>query len=135
MHPVPINWLAFAAAVAARVVIGMIWYSPLLFGRAFSALTGRSSQEIQAGLPLSIASDIIGAAVMAFILAHAVYYAGAQTWLYGAVVGLFNWLGFVVVTQVALVMYEKRPMRLFLINVAQWGLVLAVMGAIFAGWR
>ena len=135
MHPIPFNWLAFAAAVAARVVIGMIWYSPPLFGRAFSQLTGRSAQDIQAGLPLSLLSDVIGAAVMAFILAHAVYYAGAASWLFGAVVGLLNWLGFIVVTQVALVMYEKRPMRLFLINTAQWGVVLAVMGAIFAGWR
>src|SRR5579862_5806377 len=102
MHPIPINWLAFAAAVVARVAIGMAWYSPIAFGKAFAQLTGRTPQEIRAGLPLSILSDVIGALVMAFILAHAVYYAGAQTWLYGAIVGLFNWLGFVVVTQVAL---------------------------------
>jgi len=135
MHAATVDWFAFAAAIVARVAIGMAWYSPRAFGQAFAALTGRSAEEIQAGLPRAILTDIVGAAAMAFVLAQAVSYADAHTWVLGVLVGLLAWLGFVVVTQAALVMHEKRSMALFLINTAQWGVVLAAMGAIFAAWR
>jgi Protein of unknown function (DUF1761) len=130
-----INWLAFAAAAVARVIIGMAWYSPIAFGPAFAKATGRSNAEIMAGLPLSIASDVIGALAMAFVLAHLVLFAYARTWLAGLEIGLFCWLGFIVVSQFGLVMYERRSLRLFLISTAQWGVVLAVMGAILGAWR
>jgi hypothetical protein len=32
-----------------------------------------------------------------FVLLHAVVYADATTWLQGAVVGFFNWLGFIAI--------------------------------------
>lgn len=130
-----INWLAVGAAVVARVIVGMVWFSPIAFGPAFAKASGRTPAQIQAGLPLSILSDVIGAAAMAFVMADVVALTGVRTWLTGLELGLFCWLGFVVVTQFGLVMYELRPMRLFLINTAQWGLVLAAMGAIIGGWR
>jgi hypothetical protein len=87
---------------------------------------------MMARLPAAILSDVVGAVIMTFILAHAVYYAGAVTWATGAAVGLFNWLGFIAVTHFALVMYEKRPFKLFLINNGYQALSLAVMGALLA---
>src|SRR5579871_1441721 len=116
-----INWLAVGVAVVARVIIGMVWFSPIAFGPAFARASGRTSAEIQAGLPLSIVSDVIGAAAMAFAMADIVALTAVRTWLTGLELGLFCWLGFVVVTQFGLVMYELRSMRLFLISTAQWG--------------
>ncbi len=130
-----INWLAVGVAVVARVIIGMVWFSPIAFGPAFARASGRTPAETQAGLPLSIVSDVIGAAAMAFAMVDVVALTAVRTWLTGLELGLFCWLGFVVVTQFGLVMYELRSMRLFLISTAQWGLVLAAMGAIIGAWR
>jgi hypothetical protein len=85
-------------------------------------------------LPKAVLSDFIGALIMAFILVHAVHYAGATTWLTGLAVGLLNWLGFVAVTHFALVMYEKRSIELFAINMGFQALTLAIMGAVLAAW-
>ena len=134
MHEIPFNWLAIAACVVLRVVFGGLWYAPFAFGLTCVSLTGCTPDEMKARLPKALISDIIGGLIMAFILAHAVYYAGATTWAAGLAVGLFNWLGFIAVTHFALVMYEKRPLKLFLINNGYQALTLAAMGAILASW-
>lgn len=132
MQEIPFNWPMIGAAILVRVVIGAIWYSRLVFGPAFMRLTGCTEEEMKRRLPMAVLSDIIGSFLMAFILYHAVYYAGARTMGAGVAVGLFNWLGFVAVTHFALVMYEKRPFKLFLINNGYQALTLAIMGALLA---
>lgn len=135
MQEIPLNWAAIIVAAVVRQVLGMLWYSPIVFGPAFVRYTGCSDQEMKARLPKAIAWDILGALVMSFILVHAVYYAGATTIGTGVAVGLFNWLGFIVVTHLPLVTYEKRPLGLFAIGMGYNALALAVMGAILAAWH
>lgn len=135
MKEIPLNWVAILLAAAVRIVIGFLWYAPFSFGPVFMRLTGCTEQEMKARLPGALVSDVIGALLMSFILAHAVYYAGASTPLTGVAVGLFNWLGFIAVTHFALVAYEKRPFKLFLLNNGYQALSLAAMGAILASWH
>ena len=134
MQEFPINFLAVVVAAIVRMIVGMIWYSPILFGPAFLKLAGCSPEEMKARLPRAVVSDLVGSLIMAFILVHAVHYAGAQTVLTGIAVGLLNWLGFIAVTHFALVVYEKRPFRLFVINNGYQAIALAIMGAILAIW-
>jgi hypothetical protein len=77
---------------------------------------------------------VIGSALMAFVLVHAVHYAGAQNWAQGAAVGFFNSLGFVAVATLGSVTFEKRPLQLYLINNAYLLLALLLMGAVLAVW-
>jgi hypothetical protein len=134
MQEISINWLALLAAVVAKQVIGTLWYA-VLFNRPFQAETGLTAEQTKQRMPMAIAADIAGAAVMAFVLVHAIRYAGATTPLAGAVVGLVNWLGFIVVATLSLTLYEHRSLKLFAINNAYLGLALAIMGAILAVWR
>ena len=135
MHEIAFNWLAILAALVLRMVVGAAWYSPVAFGPAFMRLAGLDQQAMRARMPLAIASDLVGGFILTFILVHAVVYAGATTWAMGLAVGLLNWFGFVAVTQFALVMYEKRPLPLFLINNAYQALTIGPAGAILAAWR
>jgi len=86
------------------------------------------------GLVKALIPDVIGSFLMAFVLVHAVHYAGAQSLGQGAAVGFFNWLGFVAVATLGAVTFEKRPLKLYLINNAYWLIALLIMGAIFAVW-
>jgi len=135
MTEIPLNWLAIATAAAVRLILGFLWYAPFAFGPQFMRLTGCSPEEMKTRLPRAFLSDVIGALIMSFILAHAVYYAGAATPATGAAVGIFNWLGFILVTHFALVAYEKRPFGLFVLNNGFQLLSLAAMGALLGGWR
>lgn len=71
---------------------------------------------------------------MAFVLVHAVHYAGAVTLGTGAAVGFFNWLGFIGATTLAATFYEKKPLQLWAINNGYLLLILLTMGAILAVW-
>jgi hypothetical protein len=134
MTQFPINWWALLAAVIARMVLGGIWYSPFLFLDRWMALTGRTHAEMNRRMPMLLAIDLISAAVMAFVLVHAVHYAGAITAAQGAAVGFFNWLGFVATVTLGITLYERKPFALFVITNG-WQLPsLLVMGAIVAVW-
>ena len=134
MQSFPINWWAILVAVIAKQAIGALWFSPVLFGPAWCGLAGVSEQEMKAGLVKALIPDVIAAFVMAFVLVHAVHYAGAQSLGQGAAVGFFNWPGFVAVATLGSVTFEKRPLKLYLINNAYWLIALLVMGAILAIW-
>ena len=54
--------------------------------------------------------------LMAFVLVHAVHYAGAVGAGQGAAVGFFNWLGFGATIMLTITLYEKRPTNLFCMN-------------------
>jgi Protein of unknown function (DUF1761) len=86
-------------------------------------------------VPRAIAVDLIGSLLMAFVLEHAVIYAGATMLATGAAVGMFNWLGFVAVILMGMVVYEQRPLRLFFINGGFNLIALVLMGALLAVWR
>lgn len=49
-------------------------------------------------------------------------------------VGFCLWLGFIAVTTLSQVIYENRPMQLFVINNGFRLLSLVIMGAIVATW-
>ena len=134
MQEFPINWFAILAAVIIKQAIGAFWYSPVLFGPSWCKLAGVSEEQMKAGLVKALIPDVIGSAVMAFVLVHAVHYAGAQNWAQGAAVGFFNWLGFVAVATLGSVTFEKRPLQLYLINNAYLLLALLLMGALLAVW-
>ena len=134
MQEFPINWLAILAAVVIKQAIGAFWYSPALFGPSWSKLTGVSEAEMKAGLVKALIPDVIGSALMAFVLVHAVHYAGAHNWAQGAAVGFFNWLGFVAVATLGSVTFERRPLKLCLINNGFLLLALVLMGVVLAVW-
>lgn len=135
MKEIPINFWAVLVAALVKMVVGAIWYSPPLFAGPWQKLTGVSEADMKAALPKAMAVDLIGSLVMAFVLVHAVVYAGASTLALGAAVGFLNWLGFVATVAIAQVTYERRPLRLFLINNGALLVSLVLMGAILAVWR
>lgn len=134
MQTFPINYWALLVATIAKLVMGMFWYSPILFGKQWMNLVQCKPEEMKARMPKLLLADFVSSFIMAFVLVHAVHYAGANSAGQGAAVGFFNWLGFIAVVTFASVMYEKRPLKLFLINNGFQLLSLLVMGAIVAIW-
>ncbi len=138
MHQFPIhiaiNIWALVVAAVVKFLFGWLWYAPFLFGNAWAQMTGITPEKMKPTLPKVIVGDLITSFIMAFVLVHAVRYAGATTAGEGAMVGFLNWLGFVFVATFMAVLYEKRPLKLFLINNGYLLLSLLAMGAIVAAW-
>ena len=135
MQPVSINLAALLVVALLRTVIGAIWYSPALFGGAWIGEVGCTEADMKARMPKALIFDIIGNILLVFVLIHAVRYAGAMTLAQGAVVGFFNWLGFIMIALLFGVIFEGRSVRLFAINNGYQLLSMLIAGAIVAVWR
>ena len=135
MQQIPINWLAVLVAAIIRMAIGSAWYSPALFVKPWQALSGVTPESMRAGLGKAIGIDAVMSLVMAFVLFHAVYYAGAFDLVTGGLVGLLNWLGFILATALPLWAYENRPLKLIAINTGHNLVALVLMGALFGVWH
>jgi len=134
MQSFPINYPALVAATVAKSVLGWLWHSPPLFLKPWMRLTGVTDAQMKAGMAKALTVEVVGNFVMAFVLVHAVHYAGAHGALQGAAVGFFNWLGFVLVVALAAAAYENRPLALVAINTGYQLVGLLAMGAIVAVW-
>jgi hypothetical protein len=135
MQQIPINWLAVIVAAIIRMAVGFVWYSPPVLLKPWQALTGVTPETMRAGMGKALTIDVIASLIMAFILLHAVTYAGATNVFTGAAVGALNWLGFMATLFVTLWAYENRPLKLVAINLGNNLIALVLMGALLAVWR
>ncbi len=129
MPAIAINPWAVVACVVVRFVVGGLWYSPLLFLRAWQGQTGVSDEAMKPRMAAALGSDLIGAVLMSIVLAFAVHLSAVSGAAAGASVGVAAWIGFVAVTSVGRVTYEGAQWRLFLINGAYNLVTLVIMGA------
>lgn len=134
MREIPIHFFAILIAAAAKMLIGALWYSPALFLNTWFRVSGVTEEQMKAGMARALAVEFVGSLIMAFVLVHAVRYAGATTAVQGMAVGLLNWLGFVAVVTIGSVTYERKPFDLFLLINGYLLISLVVMGAILAVW-
>jgi hypothetical protein len=126
--------MGVVGAAVLKVVLGMIWWAPVVFWPAWSKLTGISEAKAKPGMPRAMAVEVVGSLLTSFVLMHAIFYAGARTAPLGMAVGFMNWLGFVAFTQVQAVTYEQRPFKLFQINTGFQLVSLVLMGAVISIW-
>jgi len=128
-----INYLAVLVAAVSTFVIGALWYSPVLFGKAWMAASGMTEEKAREGnMPLVFGLSFLLELVAAFVLAMFVgpgagFHFGL---LAGLHVGLF-WVGgaFGVVY-----LFEQRPVRLWLVNAGYMVVAFTVMGGILGVW-
>ena len=135
MDQAVINVWAVLAAVVVKQTLGFLWYSPVLFGRTFLEASGQLGVDLRPRMLRAVVGDIAGALVMSLALAHVASFAGAQGPLFGALLGLICWVGFVAPASSAPTLFEQRPLKLWALQNGYMALSLAAMGAILAGWR
>jgi Protein of unknown function (DUF1761) len=135
MREISINWWAVLAAVASNFVIGGVWYSPALFAKPWLEMSGVSKPVFDSGLPKALIGDLFSSLVMAFVLAHAIRYSGANDLSHGLLVTFWIWLGFVAAVLLGSVTYEHRPFKFFAINAGYRFVAMMVMGSILTLWK
>ena len=132
-----INWWAVIVAAIVRIAVGSIWFSPIAFVKPWQALTGITPETMQKGLVRAIIVDFILSLVMSFVLYHAVMYAtgSAPNLVGGILIGILNWLGFVLATHLPLWAYENRSLKLISIGTGSNLVSMILMGALFGLWH
>ena len=128
-----VNWLAVLAAAASAFVLGGLWYSAL-FAKPWQAAAGLSDEAVKGGnKPLMFA----GAFVLAFITCavFAMFLGPKASLGFGAAAGLAAGLGWVTTSLGVIYIFERRPLRLLLINGGYQTLQFTIIGAILGAWH
>ncbi len=138
---VPINyWAVFSGAIAA-MVLGYVWYGPL-FGKQWVTLMGWSKADMDAKMKEGVGPKYVlqgvGAVLMAFVLAHAIVFAGSYLHTSGVSAGMqgawWSWIGFIVPVSLGTILWDGKPWKLWFINIGYYLATLIVMGIIFGLW-
>ena len=140
MPSVTINWVAILAAVVVNMVVGAVWYSPMLFGKQWSKLVGRKMEDMRKNAGPGYAITTVGAFVQAYILAHfvafaAYYYPTYSNFSVGLLTGLWAWIAFVAVTQGVNTVFSGGRKKLWAINTGYFLVVLVINGVLLASWK
>ncbi len=133
MQDVDLNWLAIVAAAFVPMVVGALWYSPILFARPWMRAVGRSPEELT-GASLGYGLSALMAVVTSYALARIVRWAEVDDLLNGALVGALAWLGFVATILAVSTYFGGRPRTLWAIDAAYWLVSLVMLGAIHGAW-
>lgn len=136
-----INYLAVLAATVASMAIGALWYSPILFGRLWTSLMELDDKKLQEmkkkGKGKSYAIVFLGSLIVSYVLAHFVIYARAGGISDGITLGFWVWIGYFAIAMLGMdvVLWEGRPVKLYLLNALHYLVTLVVMGAILSIWQ
>ncbi|MCU1303901.1 MAG: hypothetical protein JWQ87_4185 [Candidatus Sulfotelmatobacter sp.] len=136
-----VNLLAVLASALATMVVGFVWYSPMLFARPWMVLMGYDPDdkakiaEMQKGAGASYALSLVASMIAAAVLGKIISVATINTALYGMKVGLAVWLGFVTTVQLTNSLFSRQPAKLYAINTGYQLICYLAMGAIMGAWR
>jgi hypothetical protein len=126
--------IAIVIAALTTFVLGGLWYSPILFARAWMREAGLSEQQTaQAQMGKVFALSAIAALVMAFNLAAFIGPKG--DWRFGLFAGLAAGIGWVAMSLGVIYLFEQRSLRLWLINSGYQVIAYALMGTIIGAWK
>jgi hypothetical protein len=141
---VTINYWAVAVCTIINMILGGLWYSPILFGTTWVKLMGLDFDKMktdpnfeknaQKGYILSSICHLI----MAIIMAHFIEYTHASgSWFDGLKIGFCCWLGFTLTTMLPNHIFSKNNFSWVLaaINIAYPMVGLSTAGAILAAWH
>ena len=146
MQPViHLNWLAIVAALASSIVIGFLWYGPILGNAWMREMSIAPDFKPDAALlKRSMALMLISALLTAVVLACAIELMRPSTWkagkdapnaIYGFYVAFFTWIGFYVPMLLGGVAWEGRSWKLFGINAGYHFVTLLAAAMILVFWR
>jgi len=141
---VHINYLAVVVAAVAYFILGWLWYSPLMFGKVWMELMGikmpseAERKKMMAKMWKSMIVAFVASLLTAMCMAHMVQSGSAFYKVTGLEAGLragfWIWLGFIVTSQINSVLWERRPFKLYLINIGHYLVGYLILGSILALW-
>ena len=135
-----VNLLSVLVAAIATMILGFLWYSPILFAKPWTVAMGydpndkAKMDETRKGAGKLYGITFVASLLSAFVLAKIIDVTTVASALYGMKIGFAVWLGFVTTVQLTSTLFKKRPIKLYLIDTGYQLVCYLVMGVILAKW-
>ena len=115
-------WPIVVAGIV-NVVIGAAWYHPRVFGSLWMRLNAITPEMAEKGKRRVVYYSLVALAA-GMIAAYGMNYFGIAWGVYdviGAIeLAFWCWVGFVAPTMLGQVLWDQKPVRVYLINVSYW---------------
>jgi hypothetical protein len=156
------NFYAILVAAASTLVVGAVWYSPMLFANAWMKESGLTEEQLKKGNMLKIFGltfifSIMIAMIMQVLTIHqfgaigmvggdptkalpsynafmADYGTVFRTFKHGALHGFMSGLFFALPLIAINGLFERKSWKYIFIHAGYWIVSLTIMGAIVCGW-
>ncbi len=132
-----VNYIAVIVGAVINMVLGALWYSPVLWAKPWMAANNVTEAQIRARGSANVGYAV--AAVASFLISWAlavlVVATGADSPLDGLGLGLLAGLGFIMTSAAANYMFEARPLKLYLINAGYSLVGFPIIGILLGSWR
>lgn len=131
-----INLLAVFAVTLFTLILGGLWYSKLLFAKLFIKNINLSEEELKkGGTSLVFIYEFVAAFITNYVLASILLMLHVTNFWDGFQIGIILWVGFVAMTQLSTVTFERRNFNLYLIQIMYRLVAISISGGILAIWK
>ena len=132
----PVNWIAVVVAALSTFLIGGVWYSPAVFGKAWMKENGLTEEGMKGSNMFKIFGTafilgLIASVNLAMFLGPDPAMNATMGAFYGFLAG-FGWVATFVGTHY---LFERKSFKLFLINAGYSVVSLTIMGVILGAWK
>ncbi|HWN08020.1 MAG TPA: DUF1761 domain-containing protein [Pyrinomonadaceae bacterium] len=130
-----INYFAVVVAALATFILGGLWYSPMLFGKAWMRANNFRDEDLQTFSKARMFGwSFVFSLIMALNLA--MFLAGPTTnTTWGATAGALAGFGWIAMAIAIVGLFENKSWAYILINGGYMTLAFVIMGAIIGAWR
>lgn len=136
---VEVNYLTVVLAGVVSMVVGFLWYSPMLLGKPWMEAMGMSEETLKKGqkeMGKYYGLSFVVALITAYVLSHVMglstnffHYSKLTT---GLTTAFWMWLGFIMPVQLTSEIFGGKRWKLFGINTAYQLVSMLAMGITLA---
>lgn len=137
---VEVNFMTVLLAAVASMVVGFIYYSPMLFGNKWMKLSGINPNKSQMkSMGKYYAFSFVLALITAYVLYHFIFLAetffGMDPLMTAIITSVWAWIGFAMPVQATGEIFGHKKWGLFglntgyqLVSILAMGIVIALLG-------
>ncbi len=132
--------MSFVAAVVpillagvVSAVIGFAWYHPRVFGGVWMRLSGVTPETVERGkkkMHVYASLALLASIVAAYVLHWLIVATDARGILGAVKLAVLAWFGFVAPAMSGIVLWEQKPVALYLVNTLYWLVSFVVMSVV-----
>jgi hypothetical protein len=127
-----VNLVPVMGAAVGQWILGALWYSPVLFGRMARSGAPEDAKAADKRWALSMLLTFAANISVSVVLLHMILLNGIYGVKGGAKFGFVAGLGLVAAPMLAAYIYERRPLKLFVVNAGYWVAALTISSAFMA---
>ena len=128
-----VNLLAVIVSAVITMIIGALWYSPVLFANRWLTAINKRMEDVQGGASM-YAGTFVANLLAAYVLAIVVRALGANTLINGVLVGVLTWLGLVAAPTFTYATFNGPNRQVWMLFAGYQLVAFVIMGAILAIW-